>query len=484
MAIKKTIHSRYSANTSRPAARRSVAAGTAARRSVAASTSITSGIRNRKAPMARQSRVVASTMNQLTDAQKSFVRQLQRNHRSIMGATNTSNIAAKPEFVELLPLFVQKLLVLDVFGSVAMKSRQQIIPYFKVVAENTKGVTNKGDMLSSPFVNRQGIDPNFTSRIVRGEAVVANTLAYRPIMPGTVVLAVTASGTTTEYFDNGAGGFVDASGTAAAGTINYATGVIGSITGTISATYQYDNEFVGPNEAGNYGASMGKFYLDQTEINLVAKAHEIASYHSVYAAFAAQQEYGANIADMAKSAAFSQLTAEINETAFGMLAAAAQYKPQFDWDASPVLSNAVVPSDYLNMFKLKLRQASDAVYQVTRLSKPNRIVAGTNVGSYITMINGFQPAPADDNVGPYKLGSLEEFEIFVNPNYDSNTWVMCCKSDDIQRNSALFGEYMPFTETPSIGLADMSVQQGYCTMYAAEVVNPSTVVSGKILGTY
>ena len=484
MAIKKTIHSRYSANTSRPAARRSVAAGTAARRSVAASTSITSGIRNRKAPMARQSRVVASTMNQLTDAQKSFVRQLQRNHRSIMGATNTSNIAAKPEFVELLPLFVQKLLVLDVFGSVAMKSRQQIIPYFKVVAENTKGVTNKGDMLSSPFVNRQGIDPNFTSRIIRGEAVIANTLAYRPVMPGTVVLAVTASGTTTEYFDNGSGGFVDNTGAAATGTINYATGVIGSITGTISATYQYDNEFVGPNEAGNYGASMGKFYLDQTEINLVAKAHEIASYHSVYAAFAAQQEYGANIADMAKSAAFSQLTAEINETAFGMLAAAAKYKPQFDWDASPVLSNAVVPSDYLNMFKLKLRQASDAVYQVTRLSKPNRIVAGTNVGSYITMINGFQPAPADDNVGPYKLGSLEEFEIFVNPNYDSNTWVMCCKSDDIQRNSALFGEYMPFTETPSIGLADMSVQQGYCTMYAAEVVNPSTVVSGKILGTY
>lgn len=475
MAIKKTIHSRPSAKLGRP---------TATRRSVAASTSITSGIRNRKAPMARQSRIAASTMSQLTESQKSFAKQLQRNYRPIMGATNTSNIAAKPEFVELLPLFVQKLLVLDVFGSVAMKSRQQIIPYFKVVAENTKGVTNKGDMLSSPFVNRQGIDPNFTSRIIRSEAVVANTLAYRPVMPGTVVIAVTASGTTTEYVDNGSGGFVDNTGAAAAGTINYASGVISGVTGTISATYQYDNEFVGPNEAGNYGASMGKFYLDQTEINLVAKAHEIASYHSVYAAFAAQQEYGANIADMAKSAAFSQLTAEINETAFGMLAQAAQYKPQFDWDASPVLSNAVVPSDYLNMFKLKLRQASDAVYQVTRLSKPNRIVAGTNVGSYITMINGFQPAPADDNVGPYKLGSLEEFEIFVNPNYDSNTWVMCCKSDDIQRNSALFGEYMPFTETPAIGLADMSVQQGYCTMYAAEVVNPATVVSGKILGTY
>ena len=485
MAIKKTIHSRYSANTSRPAARRSVAAGTAARRSVAASTSITSGIRNRKAPAARQNRIVAATMNQLTESQKSFAKQIQRNYRPIMGATNTTNIAAKPEFVELLPLFVQKLLVLDVFGSVAMKSRQQIIPYFKVVAENTKGATNKGDMLSSPFVNRQGIDPNFTSRIVRGEAVIANTLAYRPVMPGTVVLAVTASGTTTEYFDNGSGGFVNAAGSPVTGTINYATGVIGSITGdTISATYQYDNEFVGPNEAGDYGASMGKFYLDQTEINLVAKAHEISSYHSVYSAFAAQQEYGANISDMAKSAAFSQLTAEINATAFGMLAKAAQYKPQFDWDASPVLSNAVVPSDYLNMFKLKLRQASDAVYQVTGLSKPNRIVAGTNVGSYITMINGFQAAPAEDHVGPYKLGSLDDFEIFVNPHYDTNTWVMCCKSDDIQRNSALFGEYMPFTETPAIGLANMSVQQGYCTMYAAEVVNPSTVVSGKILGSY
>ena len=61
---------------------------------------------------------------------------------------------------------------------------------------------------------------------------------------------------------------------------------------------------------------------------------------------------------------------------------------------------------------------------------------------------------------------------------------MCCKSNDIRRNSALFGEYMPFTDTQAIGLANASVQQGYATMYAMKVVNPATVVSGKIIGVF
>ena len=61
---------------------------------------------------------------------------------------------------------------------------------------------------------------------------------------------------------------------------------------------------------------------------------------------------------------------------------------------------------------------------------------------------------------------------------------MLCKGADIQHSSCLFGEYMPMVTTDAIGLANASVQQGVATMYAAEVVNPGTIVSGKILGTF
>jgi hypothetical protein len=61
---------------------------------------------------------------------------------------------------------------------------------------------------------------------------------------------------------------------------------------------------------------------------------------------------------------------------------------------------------------------------------------------------------------------------------------MCCKSNDIRRNSVLFGEYMPLTETQPIQLADMSIQQGYATMYAMEPVNKATIVGGKIIGVF
>ena len=61
---------------------------------------------------------------------------------------------------------------------------------------------------------------------------------------------------------------------------------------------------------------------------------------------------------------------------------------------------------------------------------------------------------------------------------------MSCKSTDLRRNSALYGEYMPMVNTDAIGLANASVQQGVATMYGTKIVNPATIVSGKILGTF
>ena len=485
MAIKKTTRrvmpsTRVTASSRMPARR----VGYSAPRAINAGTSITANARSRRP----QTGIKASTFN-LTPEQRVFANQLINNTRrvSVMGATNTNNIMARPDFVELLPLFVQKLLVLDVFGSVAMKSRQQIIPYFKVMAENTKGVTSAGDTLNSPFVNRQGLDPNFGGRVVKNETVAvtsnAGTIAYTPILPGSVTIILND----VKYVDDGNGGFVDASGsTLANAEIDYATGVISgtAITANVTATYEYDNETVGPDQNGNYGAKMGKVYLQLDEINMIAEAHELACYWSICSAFAAQAEWGSNIGDMAKEAAFSELTAEINTDCFKQLADAATYKPQFNWDAAPVLSGAVVPSDYLNMFKLKLGQASASIYQQTRLAVGNRLVVGTTAAEYIKMLDGFVADSTGDNVGPYKLGKLDQFEIICDPNYDTNTWVMCVKSQDLRRNSCLYGEYMPMVNTDQIGLANASIQQGVATMYGTKIVNPATIVSGKILGTF
>lgn len=430
----------------------------------------------------------------LSPKQKVFANQLARNARKaqpIMGATNTTNIAVKPEFTELLPLFVQKLILLDVYGSVAMRSRQQIIPYLKFVAENDKGATKAGDVFSTPFVNRQGKDPNFSGRKVVETigATGAVSLKYIPVLPNSVSV-VSAAGVVSVD---------DGNGNIGAATINYSTGAVSALTEGDVITYEYDNENVGPhiingegdgatsaNDIGYaYGARMGKGYLAPDEINLIAEAHQLACYWSVYSAFALNTEYGADLSDTAKEAAFSEITAEINTEGFDRLLAASQFMPQYNWDATPIISGTtVMASDYLNMFKLRLNQAAAGIYQRTNLTRPNRLVVGTTAASYISMIYGFQAAPVEETVGPYKLGTLDQYEVYVAPNYDPNTWVMCCKSDDIRRNSALFGEYMPLMETAPIALANNSVQQGYATMYAMQVVNPDTVVSGKITGTY
>lgn len=466
---------------------------------VTSSTSITSGIQREA-----QRRPVSASRVNLTPEQRAFERQLRRNVQrssSIMAATNTSNIMARPDFLELLPMFVQKLLITDVYGSVAMRSRQQLIPYFKFIAENTKGQTHAGDILSSPFVNRQGLDSNFTGNVIKNEEVAEGAevaqplyLAYRPVLPNSVTVAYTAAGTTQSFFDKGDGKLYDA-GSSEVGTVDYATGLVtingaaGGEGNSVVATYRYDNETVGPHTAdnlahGQYGAAMGKGYLQLDEFNLVAEAHQLACYWSIYSAFAAQQEYGSNLGDIAKEAAFSEITAEINAKGFEKLEQAAKVNPAYNWNAAPVHNGSVVPTDYMNTFKLKLQQAANGIYQSTNLTRPNRLVVGTNVASYISMINGFNADTTEDTVGPYHLGSLDQFEIYVDPYYNPDKWVMACKSNDIRRNSALFGEYMPLTSTDPIGLANASVQQGYATMYGMKVVNPATVVSGMIVGTF
>lgn len=455
---------------------------------------ITSNARSRVSERTSVDPIMAS----LSPEKRQFARQMQattRKMQSINAATNTTNIAARPDFLELLPLFTQKLLILDVFGSIPMKSRQQVIPYFKFVSENDKGNTKAGTILASPFANRQGLDPDYGSRTVRNEIVGDGDFSsvcanYYPILPGSVTVYAIENGESTPYVDDGNGILLDGDGNDC-GYINYSNGCINLSSvpaegdgNCIKCTYQYDNETVGPDEDGHYGARMAKGELQLDEFNLIAEAHEIACYSSLYSAFVAQQEWGTNIDDLSKEAAIGELTAEINSQGFRELKRAATINPNFNWDAAPVMNGSVVPSDYLNMFKLKLSQASNAIYQRTRLSRPNRIIMGTNVASYIQMVQGFNGASVEDTVGPYKLGTLDMFEMYVDPNYDPNEWVMCCKNNDIRRNSGIYGEYMPLTSTDVIGLADMSRQVGYATMYGLRVVNPETVVSGRLVGTF
>lgn len=489
--IKKTVRSASQKPAPRTTQRRTIAGSTSIN-PVGGRPSVTANARNRRARTS-----VRASVN-LTPQQSAFMRQIESNIRRtapVMAATNTSNIMARPDFLELLPMFVQKLVITDVYGSVAMRSRQQLVPYFKFIAENTKGETAAGTILSSPFVNRQGHDPNFTGRVVKNELIGegeydAMFAVYTPILPGSVTVYSVDNGTTTPLTDDGNGNLFNADGDAV-GTIDYSSGSVVLQTpptagdgNNVKITYQYDNETVGPDAAGNYGAKMAKGYLQLDEFNLVAEAYEIACYWSIFSAFAAQQEYGSNIGDIAKEAAISELTAEINSRGFRTLEKAAAYRPQYNFDVSPVANSSVVPSDYLNMFKLKLGQAAASIYQRTRLSRPNRLVVGSNTAEYMAMIDGFQADNIEDTVGPYKYGRLDQFDIFVDPDMDPNKWVMCCKSNDIRRNSALFGEYMPIGSTDPITLANSSVQQGTATMMAMKVVNPDTVVSGKIIGCF
>ena len=138
---------------SRPVAKRPVSAS----RTITAGTAITSGVRNRNyRPATAQRGVMASTMAVTQFSLLSF-RQMPRKMSRVMAATNIP-ILLKPEFIEL-PSSVRSEASCNRSTWICKQDLDSSsFPFFKLKAENTKGETKKGDIFSTPFVNKQGMD--------------------------------------------------------------------------------------------------------------------------------------------------------------------------------------------------------------------------------------------------------------------------------------------------------------------------------------
>ena len=102
----------------------------------------------------------------------------------------------------------------------------------------------------------------------------------------------------------------------------------------------------------------------------------------------------------------------------------------------------------------------------------------------VRQLNGWKATAPTGDAGPYKAGTLDEYDVYVAPTYDPNKWVMSAKSDDIRKSVGVFGEYMPITVVDPLTLANMSVQTAIATMYDVQIVNPYLAVSGKVLGMF
>lgn len=136
--------------------------------------------------------------------------------------------------------------------------------------------------------------------------------------------------------------------------------------------------------------------------------------------------------------------------------------------------------DHYDSFVVKLEEGSAAIYQATRRVRANFVVLGSAAAVVASSCRQFVPSGVTDVTGPYFLGTLNNFKLYVNPEYDPNAFVLGYKGNNLLNAGYVYAPYMPILTTDLVQLEDMAGRKGWATMYGKLMLNNKFYIKGKI----
>lgn len=408
-----------------------------------------------------------------------------------------------------------------------MSSMSGYINYLKFTAGVTKGNVQAGTVFNDPF--RLGkVDPNYTSSRVNVDTTLtaAQTvfnMDWKPVISGTINVAVTVDGATTNYVDiaNGVlvavpeGGKVShrtvmvqpaedtASGiygdtrlegvesyvetvvtnnagavvNVAAGQVDYAAGTITfnaevAAGSTVSVSYTYNNVVIPQNDLPLLTAKM-------EAMPLIARARRIAIYYSQMAAFQAKTDYGVDLGDQLAEKAVGQLAYEIDTEVTNLLVNNAAVDTSLTF--SKTLPLGVSKAEHYEGFSEIVALADSIIYQKTQRYKANYMLISPTILPILGFVKGWTAAPATRINGPYFAGTLNGVKVYVTPNIEAGKFVLGVNDGDFNASAAVYAPYMPIVPTQLLGHADGSMSQGWSTLYDLRLLNKDLLVAGQVI---
>lgn len=357
-----------------------------------------------------------------------------------------------------------------------------LIFYYDAVAGRTKGSIKKGDKL---FDSKLGPEQSFhyTDEVIENESVgtgtgavdnFTGTLSYFPVRPGT--LSITDG--TQVVTDDGAGNLI---GDISAGnnTINYATGAFdvdflanAPNGNAITATYEYNME---ANDA-----------IPEIEIQLVS-APVIARPNKFRARWSmeAEQDLLATHGMVAETEFVTlmsnRIAQEINQKIIRHLRAIA-----FNAD-TPVTFDVAPPTgvsykDHKEILVDTFVELSNTIFQQTQRLEGTWLIVSVEVANIVeTLAPHFVKMPQPSNVsGIRKIGRLGDWDVFKDPSYPSNEFLMGHKGGNFLDTGYVHAVYQGLVSTPSITLDDFITRKGMMSRTAQKVVNENFYARGFI----
>lgn len=330
-----------------------------------------------------------------------------------------------------------------------MSSMSGFVTYIEYQYASTKGAAKQGDLISNPF-GFGNVDPDFTgSRVVENVKAGEIVFAWKPVA-GTVKFL--AEGT-TEYI-----------------ALEPVDGVY-TAESDGKVAYVYDNVVIPQNDLPMIKAEM-------KSIALVAKARRIAVYYSQIAAYQAKTDYGIDLGDQLAEKAVGELSYEIDTEITNMLVENAAVDAELVWNKT--LPVGVSKAEHYEGFTEILEIAKQKIYDKTKKFAPNYVLAASDLLPVLSVVKGWNAAPAGAINGPYFAGTINGLKVFVTPNIVPGKFVVGCNGNDMMSSAAVYAPYMAIVPTQLLGYADGGMSQGWSTLYDLKMLNANLLIAGKI----
>lgn len=383
--------------------------------------------------------------------------------------TQVVDIAKKMEYLNLTSAVMPTLVAEDIVSVQAQKQKAATAFYIKNEYGSNRGQIRKGDNISNfmqvgPDADKIPAAFNYSGELIEDEEVVQDettgnfTLAWKPVIPGSLTFTVGGA----EYTTTEDGKVVQ--GSTEKGTIDYTTGIVEFSSKVVidDAVVTYEQDLtIAP-------VNVPEVKTEVKEVVMVAKPRKLRGGFSLDAAFDLSATQNIDLQSLLQNLKVDEIRSEIDgEIMNDILNTGTGMQVTFNI-AVPF---GITKVDHYDSLLQTLIQGANKVRTKTRRVTPNILIVGETGANVLESMTKFKPAASLGSAGPHILGTLaNRFLCVYSPYYPADKAVIAYRGDVIIDTGYIYGPYMPIIATQYIMGADFYGDQGVATSYSKKLV--------------
>lgn len=383
--------------------------------------------------------------------------------------TQVVDIAKKMEYLNLTSAVMPTLVAEDIVSVQAQKQKAATAFYIKNEYGSNRGQIRRGDNISNfmqvgPDADKIPAAFNYSGELIEDEEVVQDdttgnfTLAWKPVIPGSLTFTVSGA----EYTTTEDGKVMN--GSTEKGTIDYTTGIVEFSSKVViddaKVTYEQDLTIAPVN--------VPEVKTEVKEVVMVAKPRKLRGGFSLDAAFDLSATQNIDLQSLLQNLKVDEIRSEIDgEIMNDILNTGTGMQVTFNI-AVPF---GITKVDHYDSLLQTLIQGANKVRTKTRRVTPNILIVGETGANVLESMTKFKPAASLGSAGPHILGTLaNRFLCVYSPYYPADKAVIAYRGDVIIDTGYIYGPYMPIIATQYIMGADFYGDQGVATSYSKKLV--------------